>query len=884
VIGTSLGTYKIIEPLGAGGMGEVYLAEDTRLGRKAAIKILPQDLAREPERRERFEREAKLLASLNHANIAAIYGLEGSGDASFIAMEFVEGETLADRMARGPIEMAEALGLARQVAAALEAAHANGIIHRDLKPANIMVTGDDTVKVLDFGLAKAYFDDAPAKAASPEISASPTILAATGAGIILGTAAYMSPEQAKGKPLDRRVDVWAFGVVLYEMLTGRRAFSGDDVTEVIAAVIRDVPDLDALPAGSPPALRRLLRRCLAKDPEQRLRDIGDAALEIDEALAPADGPGADEPAAARPGRPAWQLAAAAAALMIVAAVAAWGLKPVPEIDRPLTRFATLIDRAEGRINADRPSIALSPDGRQLVYRAGGQIFARRLDELESRVVADESSAVYGVSPDGEHVLFQDAGALMTKRLAGGPTQTLVADARPTGAHWGADGTVVYSNPEGVFAVPATGGAPRELVDGVAGTNYLLPSILPGGQAVTYTEVANGAPGIMVARLDGSAPVMVVPGAGAGRYVATGHLLYLSQGAVNAAPFDLATASVTGPAVRLGLNVAFSVQGGGAQLTVADNGTLAYVVATAASSAEMQLAWVDPEGGAEPAAPQLHNYSDLRLSPDGRRVATHLFEGDNDIWVMDLVRGDLTRISFEQGEDETPLWSPDGLSLAYASSRDGGRVVFLKRADGSASAVETPIWRGPEHLHLNDWSAADGKLIAELARAGSNDVIAIDIETGEETALLASSFDEKLARLSPDGHWLAYVSEESGQEEVYVQRYPELDVRVPVSTEGGTEPVWSRDGRTLYFRSAQGIMAAALLSDEDIEFDVPEVLFPDTYARPQAGNHTHFDVDDDGRFLLVSDPTVGGSPTVVQDQIIVTLNWTEELARLVPIGR
>jgi serine/threonine-protein kinase len=881
VIGSTFGPYKILEPLGAGGMGEVYLAEDTRLGRKAAIKVLPQHLAGEPERLQRFEREAKLLASLNHPNIAAIYGLEGSGETSFIAMELVDGETVAARIARGPIGLKEALGLARQIADALEAAHTAGIIHRDLKPANIMVTEQGTVKVLDFGLAKAYFGDAPAKDASPELSASPTILAATGAGVILGTAAYMSPEQAKGKVLDRRVDVWAFGVVLYEMLTGTRAFSGNDVTEVIAAVIRDVPDLNALPPGSPPALHRLLRRCLEKDPDRRLRDIGDAALEIDEALQPGDAVDAAE-AAPVPGRPAWQLGVAAAALVIVAALSAWAMKPAPAVDRSLTRFILSPEVAEGRINANRLSIAVSPNGRQIVYRAGGQIYARGLDELESRVVVAESAELYGFSPDGEHILFHNGTALATTRLAGGPTQTLVPAYQGGRAHWGDNDIVAYAEPAGIFFVPGAGGAPRQVV-AREDADLFSPRVLPGGEAILYTELTGNAVSVMVARLDGSAPVAVVPGAVVGSYVETGHVLYVSDGDVHAVPFDLSSLTVTGPAVRLAEDVGFSNRSGTLQMAVAANGTMAYVMPLGTTGGDLELWWVDAEGRSQPVVLERHNYSDLRLSPDGRRVATHLFEDENDVWVWDLVRGDSTRITFDPSEDETPIWSPDGLSLAYASSREAGRVVYLRRADGSASAVETVIWEGSEHLHLNDWSAADGKLIAELNR-GSNDLIAIDIESGEETPVLQSSFNEKMARLSPDGRWLAYVSDESGEDRVYVQRYPELDRRVPVSTADGYEPVWSRDGRTLYFRSAEGMMAAPRVSDEELEFAIPEPLFPDTYARTQAGNHFHFDVGPDGRFLLIGDPLAASSGSVVREKIVVTLNWTEELKRLAPPSR
>ena len=877
MIGNSLGPYKILEPLGAGGMGEVFLAEDTRLDRKVAIKVLSEDLAADPERLARFEREAKLLASLNHANIAAIYGLEGSGEQSFIAMEFVEGETLADRIGRGAVPLEEALVIARQIADALEAAHDKGIIHRDLKPANVMVTEDGTVKVLDFGLAKAYFDDAPAKDASPEISASPTILAATGAGIILGTAAYMSPEQAKGHPLDRRADVWAFGVVLFEMLTGKRAFSGADVTEVIAAVIRDVPDLDTLPEGSPAALRRLLRRCLEKDPAKRLRDIGDAGLEIDEALAPGGEPAGETAAAA--GGFTWMHAMAAGALVVITAAAAWMLKPEPEVDRSITRFLATLDASEGRPNINRRSIVISPDGRRVVYRAAGEIYGRALDALESRLIASETSNLYDVSPDSERILFSTADGLMATRIAGGPTQTLVS--RPStlfvGAAWGDDGTVVYADGEGIWVVSGDGGAPRQVVS-AEGAQLFTPSFLPGSAAVLYTRFEGSSVTTMVASLDGTTREVLV-GGGAAVYVSTGHLLYLTEDGLAASPFDLATQSTTGPVVLLSESVAISTNGL-MHVAVADNGTLVYFPNTGGEGFDFQLSWVDAEGRSEQAFADLQNYSDLRLSADGRRVAVHFFEGQNDIWTLDLVTGRSERITFEAEEDETPIWSPDGLSLAYASNRNGQRVVFLKRADSGAGGQETPIWEGSEHIHLNDWAAERGKLIAEIRRPESNDIIAIDVETGDETTLVGSSFNEKLARLSPDGNWLAYVSDETGDDEVWVLRYPELDSRVPVSTDGGTEPVWSADGQTLYFRSEGEIMAAQRLAGDVAQFGVAEAVFADTYLRTQGTNHFHFDVAADGRFLFVTDPSASGAGNA-QQQYLVVLNWGEELKRLAP---
>jgi serine/threonine-protein kinase len=877
--GTRLGHFEVLDPLGAGGMGEVYLARDTRLDRRVAIKVLPQDVVADSARLARFEREAKLLAAINHANIAAVYGLEDADGQSFIAMELVEGETLAERIRRGAVPLEEALGIARQIAAALDAAHEKGIIHRDLKPANIMVTTDGTVKVLDFGLAKAYYDDAPARDASPEISASPTILAATGAGIILGTAAYMSPEQAKGQPLDRRADVWAFGVVLLEMLIGKKVFEGGDVTEVIASVIRDVPDLDALPAGSPPALRRLLRRCLAKDPGQRLRDIGDARLELDEALEPDAGPAEMQTAPATAGMT-WKYSLIAVTLMLVAAAAAWLLKPSPEPDRSVTRFVASLPSAEGRLSNGNQAIRISHDGRVVLYRAAGTIYARSLDSLESRPIADETYALFGVSPDNERILFSGGGGLMTARIAGGPTQTLVpATGRFTGAHWGDDGTVVYATSDGgIWLVPGTGGAPRELVNSGGEFDVWLPSLLPGAEAVIYSWASGDGFGMSAATLDGTVRELLL-GAAAGFYVNTGHLVYRTRDGLAAIPFDASSLSTTGAAVLLSEQVRFSGSGT-MHMTVSENGTLAFLPETNAGL-EFQLSWVDTQGRSEPAFGELRNYSDLRLSPDGRRVAVHEFAGENDIWILDLVTGRSERVTFEEGEDETPVWSPDGSRIAYTNNREGRRWVEIKPAEGGAAAAATRIWDGSDHLHLMDWDEASNRLIADIRRAEHGDVIAIDIETGEETVLLGSSFTEKLARLSPDGNWLAYVSDETGDEEIFVLRYPEMDRRVPVSTDGGTEPVWSADGRMLYFRTDEEIMAAARVPGDIAEFRVPESVFADEFERAQGIGHFHFDVAADGRFLFVTDPMSRRAGDDLSQRYVVVLNWAEELRRLAP---
>jgi serine/threonine-protein kinase len=883
--GSRIGPYEVNGPLGKGGMGEVYRARDTALGRDVALKVLPELFATDGDRLARFEREAQALASLNHPNIAQVYAIAaipaGPGAAAVgraIVMELVDGEDLSERLKRGAIPLDEALPLARQMALGLEAAHEAGIIHRDLKPANIKVRPDGTAKVLDFGLAKSFGSESTTSASA--LTNSPTLTnRATELGVVLGTAAYMAPEQAKGRAVDRRADVWAFGVVLYEMLTGRRAFDGDDVTEVMAAVIRDTPDAAALPAGTPPAVRRLLRRCLEKDPRKRLRDMGDAGVELDEAMA---APAADEPGRAKTGamppssrRSPFALAGAAVILVGLAAAAVWSLKPAPVDDRPLTRFTMTLDDGQ-RLGS---GLSWSRDGRQLAYRADGGIYVRRLDDLEAREVVKSPGAGHWFSPAGDTLIYRTRSGLSKVAVAGGGSQEIASLADFEGLDWAEDGTVVYSDEKSIKRIPDTGGEPTVLLTAPEGGLVAFPQVLPRGRALLYTVVRDGLQSAVVVKALGDVatePREVLPGVVSARYVPSGHLIYALDGRLMAAPFDVNRLELTGTAVPLPEAV-YVTSRGFTQIALSDNGALAYVATEEAPA--LQVSWVDSQGQARPAVTVPRNYSDLVLSPDGRRAAFHLWDQDNDVWVADLQRGGLTRITFTKDEEETPIWSNDGKQLAYAAARDGRRGVFVRSADGSAAAVERKIWEDADHFHVNDWSRDGRTILMEIRRAAtSNDIAALDVQAGTAKNLLASPYREYSARLSPDGKWLAYVSEESGRAEVYVQPYPALDARVAVSTSGGNEPVWARDGRKLFFRSAESVMEAAVTSTSPLEFAAPRVLFRDTFTRTQGVPHTHFDVASDGRFLMIENPNPGKFGL---QEIHVVLNWFEELKRIAP---
>jgi Tol biopolymer transport system component len=692
--GTELGTHKILALIGVGGMGEVYKAHDTKLRRDVAIKVLPESFARDADRLARFRREAQLLASLNHPNIATIYNIEDSNRTTFLVMELVPGETLAQRIKRdGAVPVEETLTIAKQIAEALEAAHEKTIIHRDLKPANVKLTPEGKVKVLDFGLAKAFAGDT----STEDMGNSPTLsMAATMQGVILGTAAYMSPEQAKGKAVDKRTDIFAFGAVLYELLTGKPAFHGDDVTDILGAVLRMEPDWSQLPEATPAAIRILLRRCLRKDKRQRLSDATDVRIEIEDAIA---APATAEPTAAAIdtgvlGRRALLLAAGCLlAGALVASLIVWSLRPTRPA-QPVSRLVVPLAPNESLTGMSGVTLALSVDGTQLAYVAGAsqRIYLRAFDALEAKPLTGTEGA-YGpfFSPDGQWIGFTAGGKLKKVAVSGGAVLTLCDVQNSRGAAWGAKDTIVISPSAsvGLSQVSAAGGAPQPLTMLKEGeTSHRWPQFLPDGKTILYTIGTGGSfddAQIAAYRLDTGEQKVLIRGGTYARYVPTGHLVYYRAGTIMAARFDTAQLAVLGtPTPAIEGVMSTSGNNGGAQFSFASLGSLVYVPGGPQSDIQTTLVWVDRKRTEQPLPAPPHSYANPRLSPDGRQVAFDIADaGKQDIWIYDLLRDTLTRLTFE-GLNSFPVWTPDGKRVAYRSQRPGSYNIFWRPADGSGA--------------------------------------------------------------------------------------------------------------------------------------------------------------------------------------------------------
>ncbi len=891
--GTRLGPYEVTAQIGVGGMGEVYQATDTKLKRQVAIKVLPESVAADADRLARFQREAEVLASLNHPQIAAIYGLEEADGVKGLVMELVEGPTLADRIAQGAIPVDEALPIAKQIAEALEAAHEQGIIHRDLKPANVKVREDGTVKVLDFGLAKAL---EPAGAGSPDVSHSPTMSAqATQAGVILGTAAYMSPEQARGKPVDKRADVWSFGVVLYEMLTGKRAFEGEDVSLTLASVLKNEPDWEAVPKAVPLLLTTFLRRCLEKDPKQRVRDIGDVRLTLEGAFE------THAAAAVAVAQPVWRqpLPVAAAALVVgglIVGSAAWSLWPTADVPR-VTRLTIAQPAAQPlRLGTNQPVLALSPDGTRAVYLVlvEGQptLVVRPLDALEATVLYQGRAFGPFFSPDGAWVGFHDNADRRIKRVAvtGGPALTVSASGAPQmrGAAWAADDTIIIATdtPSGLWQVPVGGGTPEPLTtldESQSESNHEWPELLPGGEAVLFTIRRAGEPAdaalIAVRHLETGEQRVLVSGGSYPKYVPTGHLVYGFAGTLRAVPFDLDALTVTGNPVGVLEGVLTKAGTGAADVAVAQDGSLVYVARGVAAAVPRTLVWVDRQGREEAIPAPVRSYVYPHLSPDGTKVALDIRDQEIDIWVWDLTRTTLTRLTFDAGRDRTPVWTPDGQRIAFSSEQEGVGNLFWQAADGTGSVErlsESAITQYPFSF------SPDG---TRLVFAESNNDLAVLALEGDRqtTPLVKTTFAERNGEISPDGRWLAYQSDESGREEIYVRPFPDVDAgRWPVSAGGGSRPLWARSGEELFYLAPDGaVMRVAVEGGTTFRPDTPTRLFQGLYSGGTLGRFFRtYDVSPDGkRFSMIKEGTPDGSAT--PPSLILVLNWFEELKRLVP---
>jgi serine/threonine protein kinase/WD40 repeat protein len=887
--GTRIGSYEILSSLGAGGMGEVYRARDSKLKREVAIKVLPPDVANDRERLARFQREAEVLASLNHPHIAQIYGIEdGTPEGvpyerfSALIMELVEGEDLSQRIARGPIPIDDAMPIARQIVDALECAHEAGVIHRDLKPANIKVRPDGTVKVLDFGLAKALDPGSGLRApGSGSLANSPTITspAMTMHGMILGTAAYMSPEQAKGRIVDKRADIWAFGCVLYEMLTARRAFQGEDATDTIAEVLKSAVKYDALPPSTPASVRRVIARCLERDPKMRLRDIGDARIEL----------AADTRDAVAPPQRSHGLSYAAAAALVAAAVvisagAAWALKDREDsAPRPVIRATWSLGTGYRiRLGLQRQQVAISHNG-MTVAALGTSLMVRKLDDPAWTTLpsTQEMTGVFG-SPDGQwlgSITRRDIGKM---RVSGGP-RTVIAQLANTSnlgaqsAVWADDNRIYFTDGLGIHAVPADGGAVYTLFTGV---EYTSVAVLPGSRALVVSQgFAQADPSIVLKSLDGGADVVLANGL-TPRFIAPDLLFYVRAGTLLGARLDIAGRRLVGEPVALVEQVA--TLSTSAQFDISNDGTLIYVAATSTSEGHATLQLKTPRGTLEPLSDTVRAYSDPRLSPDGRQLALHLYDQDNDIWIFDMARGAMSRLTFDPREDETPAWSPDGRWIAYAGYVPGGgadRAVLRRRADGSGA--EEVLMKGPTHSHVTDWTPDGRSLLIESAEVERrSDIVMVNVADRTVTSLIATPFSESAARISPDGKWMAYQSDESGRLEVYLRSFPGLEAKVQVSTGGGEQPVWSRDGKWVYFRTATDIARSAMVpSGAAMQVGSPATLFADNFLRPQAVNHTTYEVLPDGR-VLVFDVTDDAAARATAVEIIGVFNWLDEVRRKV----
>ena len=900
--GMKIGVYEVTAKIGEGGMGEVYRARDTKLDRDVALKVLPEAFTADPDRLARFEREAKVLASLNHPNIGSIYGLEEAEGVRALVLELIVGPTLADRIAQGPIPQDEALPIAKQIAEALEAAHEAGVIHRDLKPANIKVRDDGTVKVLDFGLAKAFQPDATA---DPNMSMSPTIsltAAATQMGMVIGTAAYMAPEQASGKTVDKRADVWAFGVVLYEMLTGQRPFSGEDVSHTLAHVLTKEIDWDALAADTPDSLRRLLRRCLERDPRQRMRDIGDARIELDEpqSLPPTRPTHLVTPPALR----VWQRPVVIAGAVLVAltagAVASHLFWPTAQPSPEPRRFTLTLPDTDAFLGSAES--ALAPDGRTLVYRAwrnGVRLFRRPIDQFEATPMpGTEGGADPFFSPDGQWVGFASGRRLQKVALAGGPPQTLTEDTGfIRGADWGADDLIVYGVDApggGLMQIPAAGGAPTPLFTPEDQRRSWYPQVLPASDTVLFTlsDNAPDAGELHLFHRETGAHRTLMPNAAGGRVLSTGHLVFVRSGALWAVPFDRAALEIAGTPAPVVEGV--RVGGGGAvQYATADDGSLVYIPGTAATGTR-SLVWVDREGQEEVLTLPVSDYETLSLSPDGTRAAVIAGEDDGnaDVWVSELARGTLTRLTTQPGIDTYPLWSPDGRRVAFTSTEDGRATVYWQAADGSGTPERLLTDETMTDFVPYDWSL-DGEtlFLTAVSQETGRDIGMVSSDgSGIWEPLVQTPADDFSPAISPDGRWLAYASNESGGYEVYVQRFPELLGRQQVSVGGGHRPHWSEDGRELfYLRAPTGPPRAVVRvtvepTDSDppaLDFGAEEVLFDWRYYQRNSPMQ-FYDLSPDGqRFLMITTGDAGGvGPGRAEIRVVV--DWFEELKRLVPI--
>ncbi len=912
--GTRLGVYQITAPLGEGGMGQVWRATDTSLGRQVAIKILPEAFAADPDRLARFEREAKTLASLNHPHIAAIYAVEKSGGTLALVMELVEGDDLSQLIARlrapgasasqAGMPIDEALPIAKQIAEALEAVHEQGIVHRDLKPANIKVRPDGMVKVLDFGLAKAL-DARPASATADNAPTITSPAQMTGVGVILGTAAYMAPEQARGKVVDKRADIWAFGAVLFEMLTGKRAFPGEDLTDTLAAVVRAEPNWALLPAGLPPALGVYLKRCLQKDPKQRIPDIAAMRLALEGAFETA-APQTTPLAAAAPRSVVaralpWAIAGTFGVALITALVlwAPWRSAPVPA---PRTLLASIGADASLSIGSGASAI-LSPDGTTLAFvsRQAGQafqtrLFLRRLDQLQADPLAGTEGATSPFfSPDGQWVAFFARGTLKKVSVTGGAAVALCDAPGAGGGTWTDDDTILFGKTV-LQRVSAAGGTPAvfgALSPGA--TTQRWPQALPGGQAVLFSENVSSdnwdTANVVVAPLSGGAPKVVVRGGYYGRYVPSGHLVYVQQGTVFAVRFDLTRLETVGSAVpALEGVVANPTASGAAQLAVSSEGTLVYVPSTAVTLAR-PIDWLTRDGKTAVLRATKADWANPRFSPDGQKLALDIWDGkQRDLWVYEWARDTLTQLTFDAGQDESPVWTPDGRRLVFASDRAkaGTRNLYGVNADGTGEV--TRLTDSPDDQRPFSWHSSGKSLAFRATRPGTGgDLMILPMEgdatrdwtPGTPTVFLSTPTLETAPMFSPDGRWIAYFSTAvgaTGSTDIYVRPFPGPGGPWRISTTGGAYPRWSARAPELLFLAGRIMAAPYAVVGDAFRADTPQIWSP-AGIQGAGDSQPAFDLHPDGqRVAAAAQPD---SASGVQDKVVFVFNFGDYLRAIAP---
>jgi Tol biopolymer transport system component/predicted Ser/Thr protein kinase len=887
-VGQRLGPYEILSAIGAGGMGEVYRARDTRLERIVAVKILPDHLSDRAELRERFEREARTIASLNHPHICVLHDIGQQDGTNYLVMEYLDGETLAERLKKGPLPIEQVLKYAIEIADALDKAHRKGITHRDLKPGNIMLTKSGT-KLLDFGLAKLRQDAAPGSPLSQLPTANEGI---TAQGTILGTLQYMAPEQVEGKTneIDALTDIFAFGAVVYEMATGKKAFEGKTSASVMAKILEtDPPPMVSLQPMTPLALERVVKRCLAKDRDDRWQTARDLEMDL-KWIAEGGGHEVTAPVAAPVGINWLKTALLRGGVLgacILAGLAVWILNP--PAPKSVTRFTMSLPPGQ-RLDVNGATIAISPDGRRLAYSSGSsnlskQIYMRAMDSLEARPIPGTQGGSFPFfSPDGQWIGFAGVNQLMKVSVNGGVPVAITdvpSDATYYGASWGNQGkiAITYEAAGPVQQVPDIGGTPQPLTRLGKGENsHRWPDFLPGDKGLLFMIVPGGNVSKIVAQsLDTGEHRDLVQGGFFPRYAPSGHLIYAQGGSLMAAPFDARRQVITGAAVPVIDSVRLPSTNGSPQYDFSATGSLVYVPGSV-QAAQFRLVWVDRKGLEQSVAAPAHNYVIPRISPDGKRVAVNIEEADSQIWLYDLSRDALTRLTFEGNSNIDPVWTPDGKRIAF---KGADNRLFWQQADGSAGAEALTSSELGGNNVPGSWTL-DGQVLAfmEVNQNTGFDVYTLSLKDRKPQPFVHTLSNETAPRFSPDGHFIAYSSDESGRWEIYVRPYPGPGGKWQISTEGGTEAIWNPKGRELFYRSDNKMMAVDVTTEPTFSAGKPRMLFEGSYV-PTPRSFPDYDVSPDGqRFLMLKRSEEAQAPA----QINVVLNWFEELKQKVPTGK